>query len=213
MRGAHTPPSFKQGRACCGRRRLEKGALWHGGRRGGWLACVKMWFFPGNRRMEKGAQNRKCSRLLWAFLMKSAPCCCVRQILDTFHIDTRHFNRCTTAMFCLKSHVFVSMFTGPVRTGTLCHREDGSSRHEYQEDRGGFFSSSTDIADHSVPSLTRHLHTPRRSPQTQTTLAFPKWALPDPLMGPGAHMSSPKIETWPSGSDFFERPASGRKHC
>ena len=66
-------------------------------------------------------------------------------------------------------------------------------------------------------SFTAPWHSPqtKRATQTRTTPTFPRWALPDPQMGPGAHHSFPKILNWALKlrKFCFERPHVVEAQC
>ena len=99
---------------------------------------INMQFFRKNRSMEKKAKTEEWSCLLWAlfdeqcrpfskYVNKTSDFC-------TFHIETIH--QLVTPIGAPQPHMsqipsvckHFHNENGPVRTGALCHREDGSSK-------------------------------------------------------------------------------------
>ena len=95
-------------------------------------------FFPKKPSMEKEAKTEEWSCLLWAiFDEQCRPFSkCVHKTSDfcTFHIETIHL--LMTPIGAPQPHMsqipsvckHFHNENGPVRTGALCHREDGSSK-------------------------------------------------------------------------------------
>ena len=151
--------------------------------------------------------------------------------------STRDTNRCTTATLvshtkCLEAFC---VRNGAISRETVRHREDGSSRHEYQEDRrDGRGASENDkaVAALAAPrrragvaqlwATTRRLHRAAERHSAKTRHQTSHLTLHGSLHrhrqhGPGAHFSSPENRNGAlPGSIFccFQAPRKWwKKHC
>ena len=99
---------------------------------------------------------------------------------------------------------------GPLRRGTFRHREDGTPRHEHQEDhRGGFF----ELHRHGRPHRAAQQHSAKYVINTRRTLHSTVHGHPAHPKGPSVSSSVPKgpfslrpTRKWPQAVFFLDVP-------